>query len=221
MYSILLIEDNEYIVKGIKYLLEANNFKVTITKSLKEATSLIENKYDLIILDLMLPDGDGLEFFEKYLKNKTTLILTAKDDEDIISNSLDSGVEDYIIKPFRSKELLSRINKILKRNKDNEIIKVSNVSLDIESGRVFVDNKEINLTSLEYRILLLLFQNLNRIVTREILIDRIWDISGKFVEDNTLTVYIKRIREKLGSDNLIKTIKGIGYRVDKWKNKEK
>ena len=215
MYSILLIEDNEYIVKGIKYLLEANNFKVTITKSLKEATSLIENKYDLIILDLMLPDGDGLEFFEKYLKNKTTLILTAKDDEDIISNSLDSGVEDYIIKPFRSKELLSRINKILKRNKDNEIIKVSNVSLDIESGRVFVDNKEINLTSLEYRILLLLFQNLNRIVTREILIDRIWDISGKFVEDNTLTVYIKRIREKLGSDNLIKTIKGIGYRVDK------
>ena len=215
MYSILLIEDNEYIVKGIKYLLEANNFKVTITKSLKEATSLIENKYDLIILDLMLPDGDGLEFFEKYLKNKTTLILTAKDDEDIISNSLDSGVEDYIIKPFRSKELLSRINKILKRNKDNEIIKVSNVSLDTESGRVFVDNKEINLTSLEYRILLLLFQNLNRIVTREILIDRIWDISGKFVEDNTLTVYIKRIREKLGSDNLIKTIKGIGYRVDK------
>ena len=219
MYSILLIEDNEYIVKGIKYLLEANNFKVTITKSLKEAKSLIENKYDLIILDLMLPDGDGLEFFEKYLKNKTTLILTAKDDEDIISNSLDSGVEDYIIKPFRSKELLSRINKILKRNKDNEIIKVSNVSLDTESGRVFVDNKEINLTSLEYRILLLLFQNLNRIVTREILIDRIWDISGKFVEDNTLTVYIKRIREKLGSDNLIKTIKGIGYRVDKWKNK--
>lgn len=215
MHSILLIEDNDYIIKGIKYLLESNNFKVTIAKSLKEAKELISNKYDLIILDLMLPDGDGLKFYEENLKNKTTLILTAKDDEDTISSSLDSGVEDYIIKPFRSKELLARINKILKRNKDNAIITVDNVTIDADAGRVFVTNKEIILTSLEYRILLLLFQNLNRIVTREILIDRIWDISGKFVEDNTLTVYIKRIREKLGNENIIKTIKGIGYRVDK------
>lgn len=215
MYSILLIEDNEYIIKGIKYLLEANNFKVTVASTLNGAKTLIENKYDLIILDLMLPDGDGLDFYEEYLKNKATLVLTAKDDEDIISSSLDSGIEDYIIKPFRSKELLARINKILKRNKDNEIITVGNVSVDTEAGRVFVDNNEINLTSLEYRILLLLFQNLNRIVTRDILIDRIWDISGKYVEDNTLTVYIKRIREKLGNDDIIKTIKGIGYRVDK------
>ena len=92
---------------------------------------------------------------------------------------------------------------------------MDNVTIDADAGRVFVTNKEIILTSLEYRILLLLFQNLNRIVTREILIDRIWDISGKFVEDNTLTVYIKRIREKLGNENIIKTIKGIGYRVDK------
>lgn len=215
MYSILLIEDNEYIIKGIKYLLEANNFKVTVASTLNGAKILIENKYDLIILDLMLPDGDGLDFYEEYLKNKATLVLTAKDDEDIISSSLDSGIEDYIIKPFRSKELLARINKILKRNKDNEIITVGNVSVDTEAGRVFVDNNEIILTSLEYRILLLLFQNLNRIVTRDILIDRIWDISGKYVEDNTLTVYIKRIREKLGNDDIIKTIKGIGYRVDK------
>ena len=215
MHSILLIEDNDYIIKGIKYLLESNNFKVTIAKSLKEAKELISNKYDLIILDLMLPDGDGLKFYEENLKNKTTLILTAKDDEDIISSSLDSGVEDYIIKPFRSKELLARINKILKRNKDNAIITVDNVTIDADAGRVFVTNKEIILTSLEYRILLLLFQNLNRIVTREILIDRIWDISGKFVEDNTLTVYIKRMREKLGNEKIIKTIKGIGYRVDK------
>lgn len=215
MYSILLVEDNEYIIKGIKYLLESNNFKVTIAKSLKEAKELISNKYDLIILDLMLPDGDGLKFYEENLKNKTILILTAKDDEDIISTSLDSGVEDYIIKPFRSKELLSRINKILKRNKDNELITVENITIDTSAGRVFADGNEINLTSLEYRILLLLFQNLNRIVTREILIDRIWDISGKFVNDNTLTVYIKRIREKLENDEIIKTIKGIGYRVDK------
>lgn len=215
MHSILLIEDNDYIIKGIKYLLEANNFKLTIAKSLKEAKYLLDNKYDLIILDLMLPDGDGLKFYEKNLKDKITLILTAKDDEDIISSSLDAGVEDYIIKPFRSKELLSRINKILKRNKDNELITVGEITVDTTAARVFKSNQEVILTSLEYRILLLLFQNLNRIVTREILIDRIWDISGKFVNDNTLTVYIKRIREKLESDDLIKTIKGIGYRVDK------
>ena len=215
MYNILLIEDNDYIIKGIKYLLETNNYKMSIAKTLKEASNLLANKYDLIILDLMLPDGDGLEFYEENLKNKTTLILTAKDDEDVISSSLDAGVEDYIIKPFRSKELLSRINKILKRNKDNEIITVENITLDVSAGRIFVNNNEVILTSLEYRILLLLFQNLNRIVTRDILIDRIWDISGKYVNDNTLTVYIKRIREKLGNDNIIKTIKGIGYRVDK------
>ena len=217
MYNILLIEDNDYIIKGIKYLLEAHNFKVRVAKSLKEAKESLGGKYDLVILDLMLPDGDGLDFYEEYLKNKATLVLTAKDDENIISSSLDSGIEDYIIKPFRSKELIARINKILKRNKDNAIITVDNVTIDADAGRVFVTNKEIILTSLEYRILLLLFQNLNRIVTREILIDRIWDISGKFVEDNTLTVYIKRIREKLGNENIIKTIKGIGYRVDKWK----
>ena len=219
MYNILLIEDNDYIIKGIKYLLEAHNFKVRVAKSLKEAKESLGGKYDLVILDLMLPDGDGLEFYEKNLTTQATLILTAKDDENIISFSLDSGIEDYIIKPFRSKELLARINKILKRNKDNEIITVDNVSVDTEAGRVFANNEEINLTSLEYRILLLLFQNLNRIVTREVLIDRIWDISGKFVNDNTLTVYIKRIREKLGSEDIIKTIKGIGYRVDKWNTK--
>ena len=216
MYNILLIEDNDYIIKGIKYLLETNNYKMSIAKTLKEASNLLANKYDLIILDLMLPDGDGLEFYEENLKNKTTLILTAKDDEDVISSSLDAGVEDYIIKPFRSKELLSRINKILKRNKDNEIITVENITLDVSAGRIFVNNNEVILTSLEYRILLLLFQNLNRIVTRDILIDRIWDISGKYVNDNTLTVYIKRIRKKLGDEDVIRTIKGIGYRVDKW-----
>lgn len=218
MYNILLIEDNEYIIKGIKYLLESNNFKLSIAQTLQDAEELLTNCYDLIILDLMLPDGDGLKFYENKLNNKTTLILTAKDDENVISTSLDAGVEDYIVKPFRSKELLSRINKILKRNKTNEIITVENIKVDVSAGRVFVDNKEISLTTLEYRILLLLFQNLNQLITRETLIDRIWDISGKFVEDNTLTVYIKRIRHKLGNENIIKTIKGIGYRVDKWKN---
>lgn len=213
MYKILLIEDNPYIIKGIVYLLKQHNFVVDVVSSLSAAKSLLENNYNLIILDLMLPDGDGIDFFKKNLTNQPTLVLTAKDDEDVISDCLDNGVEDYMVKPFKAKELLSRINKIIRKNKDNNLIKVKNVVIDTDAARVYVDNVEVIFTSLEYRILLLLFQNLNRIVTREIIMEQIWDISGNFVEDNTLTVYIKRIREKLGSD-IIKTIKGLGYRVD-------
>lgn len=213
MYKILLIEDNEFIIKGIVYLLKQHNFDVDVVSTLSDAKKYLENNYNLIILDLMLPDGDGIDFFKKNLTNQPTLVLTAKDDEDVISDALDNGVEDYMVKPFRAKELLSRINKIIRKNKDNNLIKVKNIVIDIDAARVYVDNVEVIFTSLEYRILLLLFQNLNRIVTREIIMEQIWDISGNFVEDNTLTVYIKRIREKLGSD-IIKTIKGLGYRVD-------
>lgn len=213
MYKILLIEDNLYIIKGIVYLLKQHNFDVDVVSTLSDAKKYLENDYNLIILDLMLPDGDGIDFFKNNLTNKPTLVLTAKDDEDVISYALDNGVEDYMVKPFKAKELLSRINKIIRKNKDNNIIKVKNVLIDTDAARVYVDNVEVIFTSLEYRILLLLFQNLNRIVTREIIMEQIWDISGNFVEDNTLTVYIKRIREKLGSD-IIKTIKGLGYRVD-------
>ncbi len=213
MYKILLIEDNEFIIKGIVYLLKQHNFDVDVVSTLNEAKKYLENNYNLIILDLMLPDGDGIDFFKETLTNQPTLVLTAKDDEDVISDCLDNGVEDYMVKPFKAKELLSRINKIIRKNKDNNIIKVKNVLIDTDAARVYVDNVEVIFTSLEYRILLLLFQNLNRIVTREAIMEQIWDISGNFVEDNTLTVYIKRIREKLGSD-IIKTIKGLGYRVD-------
>lgn len=213
MYKILLIEDNEFIIKGIVYLLKQHNFDVDVVSTLNDAKKHLENNYNLIILDLMLPDGDGIDFFKKNLTNQPTLVLTAKDDEDVISDALDNGVEDYMVKPFKAKELLSRINKIIRKNKDNNLIKVKNVVIDTDAARVYVDNVEVIFTSLEYRILLLLFQNLNRIVTREIIMEQIWDISGNFVEDNTLTVYIKRIREKLGSD-IIKTIKGLGYRVD-------
>lgn len=213
MYKILLIEDNEFIIKGIVYLLKQHNFDVDVVSTLNDAKKYLENDYNLIILDLMLPDGDGIDFFKKNLTNKPTLVLTAKDDEDVISDCLDNGVEDYMVKPFRAKELLSRINKIIRKNKNNNLIKVKNIVIDTDAARVYVDNVEVIFTSLEYRILLLLFQNLNRIVTREIIMEQIWDISGNFVEDNTLTVYIKRIREKLGSD-IIKTIKGLGYRVD-------
>ena len=184
-----------------------------IAKNIKEAIAKINNNYDLVILDVMLPDGSGLDFYNKYV-DIPTLVLSAKDEEEDVVKAIDMGVEDYIIKPFRSKELLSRINNIIKRNKKNNLIKYKNIVIDMEGYKVFVNDKEINFTGLELKILFLLLENSRKVVTREVIIDRIWDMSGKFVNDNTLTVYIKRIREKLQDEDFIKTVKGIGYRID-------
>lgn len=219
MNNILLIEDNEYIIKGLTHILLNNNFSCDVAENLTVASTLMKNKYDLIILDLMLPDGFGLDFYKEKIKGQVpTIILTAKDEEEDVVSCLDEGCEDYIVKPFRSNELLSRINNILRRNTKSNVIKIDNIIIDSEASRVYVDKEEVKFTSLEYKILLLLFENANRVVTRDLIIDKIWDISGNFVNDNTLTVYIKRIREKLKNENVIKTIKGIGYRVDKWKS---
>lgn len=215
MNKILLIEDNYMIVKAIVYLLKQNNFDVVVSNNLSDSLNYLSSDIDVVILDLMLPDGDGLTFYKKHLKNKHTIILTAKDDEDIVVDAIDSGVDEYIIKPFRAKELVSRINKIIRKKEEKNIIQKDNIVINLDSGQVFVNNKEVYFTSLEYKILVLLFQNFNRVITRDILIDKIWDITGKIVNDNTLSVYIKRIREKLNNDSIIKTIKGIGYRVDK------
>ena len=217
MNKILLIEDNYMIVKAIVYLLKQNNFDVVVSNNLSDSLNYLSNNIDIVILDLMLPDGDGLVFYKTHLKNKHTIILTAKDDEDIVVDAIDSGVDEYIIKPFRAKELVSRINKIIRKKEEKNIIQKDNIIINLDSSQVFVNNKEVYFTSLEYKILVLLFQNFNRVITRDVLIDRIWDITGKIVNDNTLSVYIKRIREKLNNDSIIKTIKGIGYRVDKWK----
>lgn len=213
--KILLIEDNEYIIKGLTFLLNQHDYQVDCATGINTAIGLLNNKYDLIILDLMLPDGDGLKFYQAYLKDKApVLVLSAKEEEQDVVDCLDSGIEDYIIKPFRSKELLSRINKIIKRNNKDSIIKYENITIDLESLKIYNNDIEVILTSLELKILLLLIDNANIIVTRDAIIEQIWDSSGKFVNDNTLTVYIKRIREKLHNDTIIKTIKGIGYRID-------
>lgn len=211
--KVLLLEDNEMIIKAITYLLNQYNYEVFIAKNIKEAIAKINNNYDLVILDVMLPDGSGLDFYNKYV-DIPTLVLSAKDEEEDVVKAIDMGVEDYIIKPFRSKELLSRINNIIKRNKKNNLIKYKNIVIDMEGYKVFVNDKEINFTGLELKILFLLLENSRKVVTREVIIDRIWDMSGKFVNDNTLTVYIKRIREKLQDEDFIKTVKGIGYRID-------
>lgn len=215
--KILLVEDNEMIIKALNFLLEEHEYSVDVARNIKEAKEKINDVFDLVILDVMLPDGNGLEFFKSYV-NVPALVLSAKDEEDDVVKAIDLGVQDYIIKPFRSKELLSRINNIIKRNKKNNIKTYENITFDMDAYKVYVDNIEIDLTGLELKILFLLLENSGRLVTRDVIIDRIWDASGKFVNDNTLSVYIKRIREKIGNDNFIKTIKGIGYRVDLWKN---
>ncbi len=211
--KILLVEDSEMIVKAIKFLLQDHNYDVSVASTIKEAKEMVSKNYDLVILDVMLPDGNGLDFFKNYI-DVPTLVLSAKDEEDDVVTSLDLGVEDYIIKPFRSKELLSRINNIIKRNKKNNIKMYKNITFDLDAYRVYVDKNEIDLTGLELKILFYLLENSGILVTREMIINKIWDESGKFVNDNTLSVYIKRIREKIGCEDIIKTVKGVGYRMD-------
>lgn len=211
--KILLVEDSEMIVKAIKFLLEEHNYDVSVASTIKDAKEKVSNNYDLVILDVMLPDGNGLDFFKNYV-DVPTLVLSAHDEEEDVVTSLDLGVEDYIIKPFRSKELLSRINNIIKRNKKNNIKMYKNIIFDMDSYRLYKDDQEIILTGLELKLLFFLLENNGIIVTRDMIIDKIWDVSGKFVNDNTLSVYIKRIREKIGHEDIIKTVKGVGYRMD-------
>lgn len=211
--KILLVEDNEMIIKAISFLLEEHGFDVSVASTIKKAKEMISKNYDLIILDVMLPDGNGLDFFKDYV-NVPTLVLSAKDEEDDVVKAIDLGVQDYIIKPFRSKELLSRINNIIKRNKKNNVKIYENITFDMDAYRVYVDKNEVDLTGLELKILFYLLKNKGILVTRDMIINRIWDESGKFVNDNTLSVYIKRIREKIGREDIIKTVKGVGYRMD-------
>lgn len=214
--NLLLVEDNNDIAFNLQILLENESYKVNIAKTKKEAIKFIsENEYDLYILDITLPDGNGFDLYEDNLKslNKPTIFLTAKDEEENIIKGLEIGAEDYITKPFSSRELLVRINKILTRYKKNNIIKIKDITIDIDKMVVYKDKEKINLTSLEMKILFLLINHLDKVVTRDSIIEHIWDWTGNDVNDNTVTVYLKRIREKLNSD-IIVTLKGVGYRVD-------
>ena len=222
MRKILLIEDNETIIIGLKYTLEQENFDVDIAKNIIEAKSKIKNyDYNIYLLDIALPDGEGYEIC-KYVKEKgnyPVIFLTAKDEEKDVVQGLDMGADDYIIKPFRTRELVSRINSVLRRYENTNIeehkIQCKNIVIDSNTAKVYKDGKEVVLTSLEYRILLMLFNNKGILIKREQLLEKIWDIAGSFVNDNTLTVYIKRIREKLDDKNgeIIQTVRGIGYTV--------
>lgn len=215
--QILLIEDNLTIIKGLTYTLKQNNYEVYACKNLLEAISYLKEnpKINLIILDVTLPDGNGFTFFTDNLKtlNIPTIFLTAKDEEDDIVRGLEIGSEDYLTKPFSTKELLARINKILLRQKHNSILKVGDISFDMDKMLVYKDTIKLELTPLELKLLHLLFLNLNKLVSRNTILDKIYEWTGNDVDSHTITVYFQRIRQKLGTD-IISTVKGLGYRID-------
>ena len=215
--NILLIEDTESIIKGLTYSFEKNNYNLTVKTTIKDSKEYLINNsdIDLIILDITLPDGNGFELFENTIKSLRvpTIFLTAKDEEDDIVKGLNVGAEDYITKPFSTKELMARVNRILLRSKKKSIIKIKDISFDMDKLVLMKDTTPIELTALELKLVNLLFNNLNKVVSRNVILDKIWDWTGNYVDDHTVTVYFKRIREKIGTD-IITTIKGMGYRID-------
>ena len=220
MSRILLVEDDTMIASGILYALETEGYETNHATGIKDAENLIEQyNFDLAIIDMQLPDGTGFDVSEIFKNNATSVIfLTVVDDENTIVRAFDEGAQDYIVKPFRIRELLARVRRILSANikngeKDN-IIYMGHAAIHTDEAKVYVNDKSIELTALEYRLLLIFASNKGILLTRQQILDKIWDADGNFVEDNTLTVYVKRLREKLGEAIHIETVRGMGYRVD-------
>ena len=221
MTHLFLVEDDQTIAKNLMILLQAEGFIVTHAVSKSEAFALLsKNKFDVALVDISLPDGNGFTVCTE-IKSKQTIpviFLTASDDEASVVTGLDMGADDYIIKPFRPRELLARIKNALRKSGDwQATFEFSGLYVDIAGGVVRKNGKEVFLSALEYRLLLVFVNNPKNILTRERLLDELWDAAGEFVNDNTLTVYIKRLREKIEEDpthpEMILTVRGIGYRL--------
>lgn len=217
---ILLVEDNEGIIMGLEYLLVQEGYEADTAKTMAQAEDFLKRReWDLVLLDIGLPDGDGFRLCsrirEKY--RIPVIFLTAREEETDVVRGLDLGAEDYVIKPFRNRELMSRIKAVLRRSgKGNNLLRCRDVVLNTETGKVKRDGTEIMLTRLEYKILFSMMSYPGRLFTRDEILADIWDISGNFVNDNTLSVTMKRLREKLGDSDarLIRTVRGMGYRME-------
>ncbi len=216
--NILLLEDDLTIASGLMYALEKEGYIPSHCQTIEKAIQAIKEKaFQLAILDMQLPDGSGKEVGNLLMQKGVPIIfLTIVDDENEIVDCLERGAVEYITKPFRLRELLVRVKRSIQKEEGNEqaIISVKDVSIDTTAGKVYVRGELVELTALEYRILLIFATNRSILLTREKILEKIWDSSGRFVEDNTLTVYIKRLREKLGDALVIETVRGMGYRVD-------
>lgn len=226
--KILLVEDDRTIASGLEYSLKQEGYEMLLCPNAASAREIILNHIediDLCLFDLNLPDGIGYDLCELVKKGQDipVIFLTAYDDEVNVVMGLDMGADDYITKPFRIRELISRIKSVYRRyhrqsqSQPKNIIEIGNVQLNLSDGKVHKNGEEIVLTALEYRLFLIFANHIGQVLTRPQLLDRIWDVGGDFVNDNTLTVYIKRLREKLEDDpqnpTMIQTVRGLGYKV--------
>ena len=228
MSKILLLEDDVSLVDGLKYSLKKNGFDVTVVRTVEEATASLPaiSEYDLLLLDVTLPDGPGFEVCEKVRRQNTQIpiiFLTASDEEVNIISGLDLGGDDYITKPFMLGELCSRIRVQLRRSgigsqEKTTSLQCGDITIDLLGSRALLNGKALELTNAEYRLLCLLVKNEGLIMTREKILDELWDNNSDFVDDNTLSVYVRRLREKIEinpsqPEHLI-TVRGFGYQ---WK----
>ncbi|SRR5690625_1133109 len=224
--KILLVEDDQTIAAGLEYSLQQEGYAVQVCFNYHSAEKIIQQDLEgisLCIFDLSLPDGSGYDLC-KLVKSKRdipVIFLTVIDDEVNVVMGLDMGADDYITKPFRIRELMARIKSVMRRYDQqrprNHMITMRDIKIDTLARTVYKQGKEISLTALEYRLLLTFANHYGQTLTRDQLLEHIWDVAGNFVNDNTLTVYIKRLREKLEDDpknpQLIQTIRGVGYKV--------
>lgn len=223
MTHVLLVDDDTSIVSNLRTFLNQEGFQVTSANNQKETIDLLDSgqyHFDLALLDVSLPDGSGFSFCSAIKANSDipVIFLTASDDEYSVVAGLDLGADDYIPKPFRPRELISRMNSVLRRyHRGSQPLEYHELKADTVRGLVYKNNVELTLSALEYRLLLLFLSNQGIVLTRSRLLDELWDMAGEFVNDNTLTVYIKRLREKIEADpahpEYIKTIRGLGYKL--------
>lgn len=221
MIQLFLVEDDALIAKNLTLLLRAEGFMVTHAATSKQALDLFApQKFDLALIDIALPDGNGFTLCTaiKAQEDLPVIFLTASGDESSVVTGLSIGAEDYITKPFRPRELIARIKAALrKKNRTPASFAVQGLTVDPASGLVQKNGRDVFLSALEYRLLLIFINNPRQIITRSQLLDDLWDAAGEFVNDNTLTVYIKRLREKIEDDpadpQIILTVRGMGYRL--------
>lgn len=224
MNRILLVEDDSTLAIGIEYSLKNEGYEVDVSETILEGKELFEeNTYRLVLLDVMLPDGSRYELCKEIREKSNTpiIFLTACDEEVNIVMGLDIGGDDYITKPFRIRELISRIKAVLRRYEEDsygDILISEDIKMFLLEGKVEKNGEEIFLTPIEYKLLVHFMKNPNQILSRNTILERLWDTSGEFVDDNTLSVYIKRLREKIedssSTPKYIKTVRGLGYKWD-------
>ncbi|HIZ17415.1 MAG TPA: response regulator transcription factor [Firmicutes bacterium] len=221
MQKILVVEDDPTIVKFLIDFLKQEGYYADAADGQNEALKKFERtEYDLVLMDISLKDGNGFVVCSalKQMRDIPVIFLTASDDEHSVVAGLDMGADDYISKPFRPRELISRIRTVLRRSgKSQKIIEIGNIYVDTEKGAVYKNGADLCLSALEYRLFLALLNNRGAVFSRARLLEEIWDVAGDFVNDNTLTVYIKRLRDKVEDDpqnpEIIKTVRGLGYKV--------